>query len=443
MHKDIWLYIAIISFFSLLGWSIGYPLEMTLLAAFGVIAWLMYSITKLQRWIDDPKQHAFNREFGQTYRIYRQILRNNQQNQRRKRKLTSLINEFRHAVSALPDAVILIDQAGKINWANPNAKKLLGISWPEDAGVRFNDLIRQPEIEKLLNDSLDSGGKNKQELPSVEIKSRLNSEATLSVKCVRYAKQMTMVVARDVSSLIKVNQIHTDFVTNVSHELKTPLTVLKGYVEILNDNQKLPKQFKKPLEQMNLQGIRMQLIVNDLLYLARLENTDSRGVDELVDVTTLVNAIIESLQPISEEKQHHIELDLDPDLLIKGTQTELHSAFSNLITNAIHYTPNEGNIKIEWRAIDDNVEFNVIDNGPGIAAHHLERLTQRFYRINKDRSREGGGTGLGLAIVKHVLQRHDSELVIESKENEGSRFSCRFNKHKIVAKGNEKSLYVA
>jgi len=443
MHKDIWLYIAIITFFGLLGWSIDYPLEATLLAALGVIAWLMYSITKLQRWIDDPKQHAFNREFGQTYRIYRQILRNNQQNQRRKRKLTSLITEFRHAVSALPDAVILIDQAGKINWANPNAKKLLGIAWPEDTGVRFNDLIRQPEIEKLLDDSFDSGDRNKQELPSVEIKSRLNNEITLSVKCVRYAKQMTMIVARDVSNLIKVNQIHTDFVTNVSHELKTPLTVLKGYVEILNDSEKLPSQFKKPLKQMNLQGIRMQLIVNDLLYLARLENTDSQGVDELVDVTTLVNAVIESLQTIIEEKRHHLELDLAPDLLIKGSQTELHSAFSNLITNAIHYTPDEGSIKIEWGAIDNNVEFNVIDNGPGIAAHHLERLTQRFYRINKDRSREGGGTGLGLAIVKHVLQRHDSELVIESKENEGSRFSCRFNKQRVEAKGTKNSLHVA
>ena len=433
MHKDIWLYGVVIVFFTLLGWTISYALEFALLAAFGVIAWLMYSMTKLQRWVDNPKEHRFNREFGQTYRMYRQILRKNQQNQRRKRRLTSVISEFRQAVSALPDTIIVVDQNGKINWANANAAKLLGIHWPDDAGVRFNDLLREPQVEALLNASMNE---EKLSTPStlqgIEIKSRLNPNVTISMKFTKYTQKMTMVIARDVSRLIKVNQIHTDFVTNVSHELKTPLTVLKGYVEILSESDKMPSDFDKPLEQMKLQGTRMQVIVDDLLYLARLENKESVNLHESVDVPTLLNAIIKTLQPLIEEKQHTVELDLEPNLFIKGAQAELHSAFSNLITNAIHYTPNDGSIEIKWRLNNQGARLCVIDNGLGIAPQHLDRITQRFYRIDTDRSRESGGTGLGLAIVKHVLQRHDSELIVDSTENKGSRFSCQFSASSVI-----------
>lgn len=433
MHKDIWLYLAFIAFFALLGSTIAYTLELALLAAICVIAWLMYSLMKLQRWIDNPIENEFNREFGQTYRMYRQILRQNQQNQRRKRRLTSLISEFRQAVSALPDTIVLIDHNGKINWANSNAAKLLGINWPEDVGVRFNDLIREPEVESLLSAFLlEKKSAKADKLQSVEIKSRLDSKVTISVRFAKYTQKMTMVIARDVSRLLKVNQIHTDFVTNVSHELKTPLTVLRGYLEILSENDRIPSEFSKPLQQMNLQSMRMQVIVNDLLYLAKLENKEILSAIEIVDVDSLINTIIEALQPLLDEKQHVLDLNIDDSLLLKGSQAELHSAFSNLIANAIHYTPDNGHIDIEWQAKQGGACLCVIDNGPGIAAHHLTRLTERFYRIDNDRARDRGGTGLGLAIVKHVLQRHDSELIIRSKENKGSRFSCHFDAGRVT-----------
>ena len=443
MHKDIWLYTGFISFLAILGWTIGLSIELALLAAIIVIAWIMYSMTTLQRWIDNPEENKFNLEFGQSYRMYRQILRKNQKYKRRKRRLTSVISEFRQAVSALPDTIVLVDQNGKINWANANAAKLLGIQWPDDAGVRFNDLMREPEVDSLINDSFKQEKSNETSHPQgIEIKSRLDSNITINMQFAKYSRHMTMVIARDVSRLIKVNQIHTDFVTNVSHELKTPLTVIKGYLEILKENGDMPSQFFKPLEQMDLQSIRMQVIVNDLLLLAKLENKELRGAIEVVNVDVLINTIIETLEPLLDEKQHKVMLNLDDNLIIRGSQTELHSAFSNLISNAIHYTPNGGLIKIEWQSKGDGARLCVIDNGLGIAPQHLKRLTQRFYRVDQDRSREGGGSGLGLAIVKHVLQRHESELIIRSEEHEGSRFSCHFSAARVSRKG-KNSLNVA
>jgi len=235
-----------------------------------------------------------------------------------------------------------------------------------------------------------------------------------------------MVVARDVSRLLQINQMQRDFVANVSHELKTPLTVLKGYLEIFQGSEELPEPFVKPLRQMNIQSERMQFIVDDLLYLARLEDRATVKPSSPVDVTLMINTIVESVQPLIEKKRHKLELDINYDLTILGAQKELHSAFSNLITNAINYTPENGCVRLRWFEENGVAVFSVKDNGLGIAAPHIDRLTQRFYRVDSDRSREGGGTGLGLAIVKHVLQRHGAELEIISQPEEGSEFRCTF-----------------
>jgi len=363
--------------------------------------------------------------------LHREINRRRAKNQHRKRQLSSLLSQFRQAISVLPDAIVLIDNNGKIEWANENANSILGIRWPEDSSVRFGDLIRYPEVDKLLkNYNPPKEG--------VIINPILNSSQTINIKVVRYTEQLRMVIARDVSRLIKINQMHSDFVANVSHELKTPLTVLRGYIEIMESADGIPNKYQNALDQMNLQSIRMQLIVKDLLYLAKLEDTDSIKAHDQVDITNTVNTIIETVQPLIEEKHHKLELDIDYSVQIIGAATELHSAFSNLITNAVHYTPEQGLIKIHWGLEGDSAIFSVKDNGLGIATHHLERLTQRFYRVDTDRSREGGGTGLGLAIVKHVLQRHDGELRISSKEGKGSEFSCIFPSSKIKALDSKK-----
>lgn len=425
MQYDIWKFIGILCFTTLVGYSIDIPMVAALIACIGIIAWQIFRLNLLYKWIDNPRKHPLAETSGQFYLLHRSVNRINIANAKRKRQMGLLLSQFRKAVGALPDTIILIDERGKIEWANSNAKKLLNIRWPEDSGVRFCDLVRNPQVEKHIASVIH---KDKSPKQGVIINSLHNREQTLNVKCVRYTEELRMIIVRDVSRLVNINQMQTDFVANVSHELKTPLTVLRGYLEIIQDSKEVPEKFIKPFNQMNLQSARMQLIVSDLLYLAKLENSETVKKVEPVDVGNLVNTIIEAVQPLLEDKGHKLTLKIDSDLKLKGSQTELHSAFSNLITNAIKYTPESGEIGIHWSVEDENAVFSVEDNGLGIAPQHLSRLTERFYRVDTDRSREGGGTGLGLAIVKHVLQRHGGEVEIKSELGSGSNFKCLFSK---------------
>jgi len=419
MRHDIWKFGLILCAAGVIGFLAGHALLAMLFAAIAIIAWQMFHLNLLYLWSINAQKNPMPETSGQTYLLHRELNRRRIQNQNRKRQLSLLLNQFRQAISVLPDAIVLIDNQGKIEWANSNAKTVLGIKWPADSQVRFSDLIRYPEVDQILQSK-------KPKIEGVIVNSLLNNGQTINIKCVRYTDNLRMIIARDVSQLIKVNQMHSDFVANVSHELKTPLTVLRGYLEIMEDSSQLPDTFVKPLNQMSLQSIRMQLIVGDLLYLAKLEDSISIKNHEPVDVTQVVNTIVETIQPLIAEKNHKIELDIDYSIKLIGAQTELHSAFSNLIANAINYTPNTGLVKVRWRKSGDYVEFSVRDNGLGIAPQHIDRLTQRFYRIDTDRSRDSGGTGLGLAIVKHVLQRHNAELEVTSKEGSGSEFKCIF-----------------
>jgi two-component system phosphate regulon sensor histidine kinase PhoR len=433
MQHDIWKFACLILIAAIFGYTVEHVLLSMLVASIAIIIWQVYRLNLLYLWAENPKNNPMPEVSGQLHNLYRSITRTNTKNSKRKRQLSTHLTQFRKAVSALPDAIVLVDDFGKIEWANKNANAVLGINWPEDSNVRFGDLIRYPEVTRLLE---KANSKKKPAEQGIVVNSTSNSEQTISFKCIRYTNTLRMVIARDVSRLVKVNQMHSDFVANVSHELKTPLTVLKGYVEIIRDNPDLPLKFAKPLTQMNLQSVRMELIVGDLLYLARLEDSANISPHEPIIVRNLTNTIVDAVGPLIEEKQHKLELDIDNSLIINGSPTELHSAFSNLITNAINYTPDNGLIRVRWlseqRSGKPYAVFSVTDNGYGVAAQHLERLTQRFYRVDTDRSREGGGTGLGLAIVKHVLQRHSAELEIESQEEVGSVFRCVFPIDKLV-----------
>ena len=427
MQQDIRKFVGLILVAAVFGYTIEHVLLSMLVASIAIIAWQVYRLNLLYLWSENPKTNPMPEVGGQLHSLYRSILRTNAKNSKRKRQLSAYLTQFRKAVSAVPDAIVLVDDLGKIEWANKNADTVLGIRWPEDSNVRFGDLIRYPEVIRVMEKA--NSKKQRPEL-GVVVNSTSNSEQSISFKCIRYTNTLRMVIARDVSRLVKVNQMQSDFVANVSHELKTPLTVLKGYVEILRDNPDLPNQFAKPLAQMNLQSVRMELIVGDLLYLARLEDNANITPHEPINISNVINTIVDSVGPLVEDKKHKLELDIDHTLVLNGASSELHSAFSNLITNAINYTPDNGLINVKWQRQQRNdrecAVFSVTDNGYGVAAQHLDRLTQRFYRVDTDRSREGGGTGLGLAIVKHVLQRHMAELEIESQEDEGSVFRCVF-----------------
>lgn len=424
MSQDLWKFGSLIVVSGLIGWYFDQPLLAMLITSIGIIVWQVYRLDLLYLWIINRKKNPYPDTHGQFYLLHRTINKINIKNSARKRRLTKYLKQFRKAASALPNAVVLIDPAGKITWANDNAQAIFGIDWRSDIGVRFTDLIRDPKVEKLL--------KKKNKLSETEINSQLNDDSTISVQVVNYTDDQRMVIGRDISRLVKVNQIQSDFVANVSHELKTPLTVLKGYLEILQNNPNLNQELEKPLAQMAMQSERMEYIVQDLLYLAKLENKDDQTQHETVDITNIINTIVETISDRVADKQLKLELDIDYSVSVIGSHTELHAAFSNLIFNAVNYTPKQGIIKVSWQSHVDGASFSVKDNGDGIPEQHLTRLTQRFYRIDNDRSREGGGTGLGLAIVKHVLQRHQAKLEIESKIGKGSEFKCVFTANHIV-----------
>ena len=424
MSQDIWKFTGLIIFSGLIGWYFTYPLLAMLLASIGIILWQIYRLNLLYLWLINRKKNPLSDTFGQFYLLHRTLNKINKKNRTRKQRLTKYLKQFRKAASALPNAIVLIDSLGKITWANSNAEAIFGINWPDDLGVGFTDLIRDPKVEKLL--------KKKNNLGETEINSKIDDDLTISIQVVNYTDNQRMVIGRDISRLVKVNQIQSDFVANVSHELKTPLTVLKGYIEILQNNPNVAAELEKPLEQMATQSERMEYIVQDLLYLAKLENKDDQTSHEPVDITNIINTIVETVNDRIHEKQLKLELDIDYTLSVFGSHTELHAAFSNLIFNAVNYTPKQGIIRVSWKADEEAACFSVTDNGEGIHEHHLARLTQRFYRVDNDRSREGGGTGLGLAIVKHVLQRHQASLEIVSELGIGSEFRCLFPNKQIV-----------
>jgi two-component system phosphate regulon sensor histidine kinase PhoR len=360
--------------------------------------------------------------------IFNYIYRLQKHNRQRKRRLAAMLNRFQEATSAMPDATVVLGPYGDIQWFNDAAQHLLGLRPSQDGGQRIDNLIRQPEFISYL-----TRGKYEQ---SVQLRSPAIEDTTLSVRIVPYGNEQRLLLARDVSHLQRIEQMRRDFVGNVSHELRTPLTVISGFLETLADDKEDPctQQWGRSLHLMQQQTTRMQHIVEDLLLLSRLETDRSGAPREPVAVPALLEMIREDAVLLSGDKGHEIHLEVDPTLGIYGAERELHSAFANLVTNAVRYTPERGVITIRWYQDSAGAHFEVADTGSGIAPEHLPRLTERFYRVDVGRSRQSGGTGLGLAIVKHVLTRHDARLRIESEVGKGSLFVCDFAPARIVSR---------
>jgi two-component system phosphate regulon sensor histidine kinase PhoR len=267
----------------------------------------------------------------------------------------------------------------------------------------------------------------------LELFSPANPEFWLSIQIIPFGDSQKLVIARDVTRLQRLEQMRRTFVANVSHELRTPLTVLAGYVETLAQMSRFDRaELHKHLAIMQEQSIRMQRLVDDLLTLSRLETAPPRRHEEVVDVPSLLASLREQAELISGEAHHHITLDGEPGLNLLGSREELQSAFSNLVNNAVRYTPPGGEIHLSWHSDGERARFSVTDSGEGIAPEHIPHLTERFYRVDTARSRASGGTGLGLSIVKHVLLRHDATLAVESELGRGSTFSCVFAPQRVV-----------
>lgn len=335
--------------------------------------------------------------------------------QRRRQRLQQVLRAFRKAANALPDGIVVLGPDLDIEWLNPAASDLLGLSSPRDIGLRLPNLLRAPQVAEWL-----AGGAAEQlfDLPSPVTPAR-----RLSLRLIDYTGQQRLLVARDISKLMQLEQVRRDFVANVSHELRTPLTVVHGYLELLEPEPE--SAWAAPVAEMRRQSQRMTRLVEDLLTLSRLEAQD-RLPNEPVPMAVMLATLLREAETLSAG-QHRLVLEDRAGCDLLGAEAELHSAFANLVANAVRYTPAGGHITIRFR--DDaggRLLLEVEDSGPGIAAEHINRLTERFYRVSTSRSRATGGTGLGLAIVKHVLLLHQGQLEIDSEPGRGSRFRCAF-----------------
>jgi two-component system, OmpR family, phosphate regulon sensor histidine kinase PhoR len=390
-----------------------------LLVLTAYLAWHLYNMFRLVRWLRESKKFQPPEASGIWDEAFEQIFRLQQRNRKRKHNLRRMLKRFHKISVALPDATVeLRPGSDEIEWWNNAASRYLGFIYPRDTGQRISNLIRYPQFLAYLH-----AGDWQHE---VQIPSPVNEDISLRVRLIPYSKNRRLLVARDVTRIQRLERTRQDFVANVSHELRSPLTVVTGYLEALLDNEECAGQLGDQLRSMRSQTDRMNRIVNDLMLLSRLESEDPQVDARSVAVSTLIGTVADHAREISGENEHRIRLDVDAGLCIAGHESELYSAFSNLVFNAIRYTPAHGEICISWEETEGELVFAVSDSGMGIAPHHIPRLTERFYRVDNGRSRAAGGTGLGLAIVKHVLLRHEGRLEIDSEPGKGSKFACHF-----------------
>ena len=342
---------------------------------------------------------------------------------RQRQQIARTLARFRQAGRAHPDGVVILDADNRIEWCNDTAESHLDLNVETDAGQPVTNLVRQPEFVAYV----ESGDFAR----PMELRAPRGAGVVLSVQIIPYGDAQKLLLSRDVTRLEKLETMRRDFVANVSHELRTPLTVLSGFLETIKELQLDPKRSRDYLNLMAEQSKRMQRIVDDLLTLSTLESAPEPSLGNRIRVAPLLDRLRAEAEALSGGK-HRIVLDAEPGFDLLGSENEIASAFGNLATNAIRYTPAGGEVRLTWRATADGAEFAVEDSGLGIATEHIPRLTERFYRVDRGRSRETGGTGLGLAIVKHVLTRHQATLEIISEHGKGSRFAARFPARRAV-----------
>jgi two-component system phosphate regulon sensor histidine kinase PhoR len=395
-----------------------------LLAVTLYLAWNLRNLRYLERWLESRGKAALPSSRGIWAEVFDQLYLLQKRNRERQKRLTGYLSRYQESTSAMPDATIVLNNLGQIEWFNPPAQQLFNLHNQKDLGQYIGNLIRNPSFNNYLDAANFSS--------PIEIHPLGNEQEFVSIRIVQFGQNQRLLIARNITRIRKLENMRRDFVANISHELRTPLTVLNGYLETMqDDSDESLKPWRRSLQLMQQQTSRMESIVKDLLVLTRLETEPTALETSDVHVPDILNQILLDAQALSGDQQHQIMLDADPTLELHGVANELHSAFSNLVFNAVRYTPARGRINIRWYRDNSGAHLAVQDTGLGIPAQHIPRLTERFYRVDTGRSRETGGTGLGLAIVKHVLQRHHGQLHIVSVINQGSTFSCDFPNNQI------------
>ncbi len=378
----------------------------------------LYQLLLLENWLTDPENRAIPTGRGLWEEVFAQITKMIHNNRKDREQRIAALQHLEQATSALPEGVVILSAADRIEWCNPVAEHHFALNNAHDVGQQITYLVRQPEfIEYLAQQNFTE---------PLFMRGMRPHGLTLSIKLIHYGDARKLLISRDITRFERIETMRQDFVANVSHELRTPLTVVSGFVETLHDMPSLENDMaRRALHLMSEQTQRMERLVDDLLTLSKLEDAHNPLQDESIDMPALLRTMHQEGLSLSGE-QHQIILEIETELSLLGSYDELHSAFGNLLSNAIRYTPKGGEIFLRWQEQNGQLVFSVRDSGIGISPDHIPRLTERFYRVDKSRSRETGGTGLGLAIVKHVANRHQAQLIITSIEGEGSTFSILF-----------------
>jgi two-component system phosphate regulon sensor histidine kinase PhoR len=414
-QRVLWRVALVYSPLFVLGVFTGYTLEMCLLAAVIHIVWMYSQQHKLLDWLYNQRKLSPPHGSGSWEPVFHGIYNMLKRRLGRERELAQLMKYFRLGAEALPDAIVVINQDGAILWCNQLAQGMLGLKWPADAGQHLTNLVRTPKFVNYLR-------KGRFDQP-LEIISPVQSNVWLEFRAMPYSQQQLLLVIRDVSQLRKLEKMRKRFVSNVSHELRTPLTVMRGYLEMLDQDEVDPMIWGKARNTMLDQSSRMENLVNQLLTLAKIESASVEDNQETINFSNMVGNLETEVAGLAKGKQLSFSFDIAPGIEIKGDREQLRSACGNLVSNAIKYCSQPGEIHVSLSLIPQGALFLVKDSGPGIERKHLQRLTERFYRVDKARSRDTGGAGLGLSIVKHALQHHDSQLKIKSSVSKGSTFS--------------------
>ncbi|HUO82068.1 MAG TPA: phosphate regulon sensor histidine kinase PhoR [Gammaproteobacteria bacterium] len=409
--------LALVAVALVAGWLFGDTWVWLAVLPLAFLGWQLANLHRLERWLALRVQENLIEASGKWAEIVAHVERLRRRNRLRKRRLAQLLREFRHSTDALPDGAILLNSRREILWCNEAAARLLGLRAHADRGLRFDNLVRHPGFAAHLDDSGAEG--------PVELASPIDDGVLLSLQTIPYGDEQSLVLVKDITYQSQLEQVRRDFVANASHELKSPLTVISGYLDDLVEDEKMNAVWGGPLREMQRQSQRMKAIVDDLLELSRLEAPGADAEQNEIDVAGLL-ALIRRETLALEARPAEIVLSIDSDARLLGRESEIYSAFSNLVGNAVKFTPADGRIEMCWRDDNGGAQMSVIDTGTGIPPEAIPRLTERFYRLDAGRVRSSGGTGLGLAIVKHALQNHQGTLLIESEPGKGSTFTCRF-----------------
>ena len=420
------LFITALAGTTLVGFYFGEPLYGLLVGLVAYLWWTLVRARRLYQWLGNPSaSDEAPQSIGLWGDIFDSLHKLNQNHLMTQDRLRARINRVQESTNAMRDGVIMTDARGAMEWWNGSAEYLLGFRRSTDQGQYIHNLIRNPAF-KAYFDTRDYR-------EPLEINSPAKPHIHLQIQISLFGDDDRLIVAKDVTRLYQLEQMRRDFVGNVSHEMRTPLTVISGYLETLVDHgDELPAKWRRAINTMAAQASRMEALITDLILLSRIETGEHTVDDTLTDVDALLNQICHDARALSGDKGHQITVQISDHRLLQGDESQLRSAFSNLVFNAVKYTPAGGAITVAWSTNRDGAHLSVKDTGIGIDPIHIPRLTERFYRADPSRHKDTGGTGLGLAIVKHVLINHDGNLEIRSKVGEGSEFICHFPRERLV-----------